>query len=143
MIVAMGEDDYYKTSPEWIAHDDCVCLLENLMNPMENLLASIMVVDGTTCVLGEQLKYEVVFMQMVITFFHDIVDPTEDLLTWTTKELAEGILKMLVPMLNHLATIIRNVQVYCKHLDFVHLQIVTYPDRVNCPNVDDNNYANF
>ena len=30
------------------------------MNPMENILATIMAVDGATCVLVEQLQYEVV-----------------------------------------------------------------------------------
>ena len=143
----MEDDDDNNTSPEWIAHNDSICLLENSMKPMENLLATIMVVNGATCVLGEQLQSEVVFTQTVMSFLLKIVcstgDLTQNLPTWTTKELAEGIVEMLGPMLNRLATIIRNVEVNHKHLNFAHLQMVTYPNQVDCSNVDDMNYANL
>ena len=147
MIAAMEDEDDDNTSPEWIAYNNHLCLLENSMNPMENLLVTIMLVNGATCDLAKGLQFEVVFIQMVITFFLHLVgstgDPMENLPTWTMKELAEGIAEMLAPMLNHLAMIICNVQVNCKHLDFVHLQMVTYPNRVDRPDVDDSNYADF
>ena len=143
----MEDDNDDNTSPEWIAHTDSIRLLENSMNPMENILATIMVVDGATCVLGKQLQYEVVSIQMVMSFLLNIVRSTGDLMqnlpTWTTKELVEGIAEMLGPMRNRLAMIIHNVEVSRKHLDFAHLQMVTYPNQVDHSNVDDMNYANF
>ena len=59
------------------------------------------------------------------------------------KELAEDIVKLLASMLNWLPMIICNLQVNCKYLDFTHLQVVTYPDQVNRPDVDERNYADF
>ena len=87
MIAVMEYDDNDKTSPEWIAYYDHLHHLENSMNPMENLLVTIMVVDGATCDLAKLLQSEVVFIQMVITFLLNLVgstgDPMENLPTWT------------------------------------------------------------
>ena len=143
----MEDDNENNTSPEWIAHRDSIRLLENSPNPVENILATVMAVDGATCVLGEHLKYEVVYIQEIMTFLLQILcstgDPMENLPTWTMKELAEGIAEMLVPMQNRLVTSIRNVAVSRKHLDFVCLQMVTYPNRVERSNIDETNYENF
>ena len=50
---------------------------------------------------------------------------------------------MLVPMQNRLVTSIRNMAVSRKHLDFVHLQMVTYPNQVEHSNIDERNYEIF
>ena len=79
-IVVMEDDDDDKTSPEWIAYYDHLCLLQNLMNPMENLLVTIMVIDGATCDLAKGLQFEVVFIKMIITFLLNLVGSTGDLM---------------------------------------------------------------
>ena len=146
-IAAMEDDNDNNTSPEWIAHIESICQMENSMNLMENILATVMTVDGATCVLGEQLQYEVVSIQRIMMFLLDNFGSTADLTlnlpNWTKKELAVGIAEMLVPIQNRLANYIQNMEVSRKHLDFMRLQMVSYPNRVEHSNVDHTNYANF
>ena len=72
-IAAMEDDNDNNTSPEWIAHRDSIHLLENSTNPMENILATVMAVDGATCVLGEHMKFEVGYIQKIMTFLLQIL----------------------------------------------------------------------
>ena len=131
-MVMEDDDDDDETTPEWIAYFDCLCFLENSTNPMENLLATIMVVDGATCDLAKGLQFEVAFIQRIITMLRILVcstgNPMENLLPPTMKELVEEIAELLAPMVNCLPTIIHNMQVQCKHLDYMHLQVVAYPN---------------
>ena len=98
----MEDDDDDETTPEWIAYFDHLCFHENSMNPIENLLVTIMVVNGATYDLAKKcLQFEVVFIQMIITMLHDLVCSIDDLmenpLTPTMKKLAEEIMELLAP----------------------------------------------